>query len=212
MSLLKTAQFVTGGNIEYGWYDNQRKAGVIRERVAFAGNAPFAALTRQLPPGARIIWTAMKNPSALTPRAASSASATNTIQMGIALVATAPTSLATNSATSNIQLLTPQTAFGGTIPSNSAVRNFAVQGATTAGGLAATSFQTATYNDSTNAVTLYLVPYASTVSTDANGVGRFYVAGTTAATTQYTMNGTATTTSYIDVTIQFEQFIDNPDN
>lgn len=211
MSVLRTSDFKTGGEITYGWY-NGRKCGVIRERVAFAGNAPFATVTQKWPAASRLIHLAMKNPSALTPRASSSTAPTATNIMGVALVATAPTSLATNSATSNLLLHTPQTAFGAAVPSNSVERNFANFGATTAGGLAATSAPSATYNNSTSDVTLYLVPYASTVSTETGGVGRFFVGGTTAATTQYTLNGTVTTTAYMDVEIHFEVFNDPPNN
>jgi hypothetical protein len=209
MSNIGTNAFTSGGKITKSWYDD-REALVLRERVSFAGNMPFATLTKTWPAGARMIHACLSNPSALTPRAASSAAATNVAIMGVALVSTAPTALATNSATSNFILHQVQTAFAAAIPSNSVARGFAALAVTTAGGLTATSAFDSLINKTTSDVTLYLVPYASTVATDANGVGRFYVAGTTASTSQYTLNGTSTSTAYMDVEIHFERFKDIP--
>lgn len=209
-NLPPSSEFVVGGVRSLGWYDDCKRY-TIKERVNVAGNMPFATLSQTWPAGSRFLYACIKNPSALTPVAASSAAATNAAIMGIALVSTAPTSLATNSATSNLLLSAVQTAFGAAIPSNSATRGNAALAATTAGGFTATSAYDQYQNKLTTDVTLYLVPYASTVSTDANGVGRFYVAGTTASTSQYNISN-VTTSVNIDVEIYFEGYDDPPNN
>lgn len=187
-----------------------RRAGVIYERVTGQGATGYLTLEQQLPANSRIVWATINNRNAITPRAASSAAASNVAIMGVALVYTAPTALATNAATANVLLACVQSAFGASVSANNQARG--IQPAvTTGGGIAATVYQ---YSFGTSALSLHLVPYASTVATDANGVGRFYVVSST-GTSQYTLNGTGTattgtTTADFDVTVHFEEFISPP--
>lgn len=183
----------------------------IVERVTGQGASGYLQLTRQLPANSRIVWASINNRNAIVPRAASSAAASNVAIMGVALVYTAPTSLATNAATSNVLLGLIQSAFGATVASNGQVQGLAVSATATGGGLAPTAWQ---YGIGTAAANVYVVPYASTVATDANGVGRFYVVSAT-GTSQYTLNGTGTattgtTTADFDVQVWYEEFVPGP--
>jgi hypothetical protein len=197
-----------GGEIDYRtspagiW-----KRGVIRERVAGQGASGYLTLSQQLPKNSKIVWAVVNNRNAITPRAASSAAASNVAIMGVALVYTAPSSLATNAATSNVLLACVQSAFGASVSANNMARGIA-QAVTTAGGITPTAYL---YGAGTAPVSMHLVPYASTVATDANGVGRFYVVSAT-GTSQYTLNGTSTATtgtasSTFDVEVHFEEFV-----
>ena len=113
----------------------------IVERVTGQGASGYLQLTRQLPANSRIVWASINNRNAIVPRAASSAAASNVAIMGVALVYTAPTSLATNAATSNVLLGLIQSAFGATVASNGQVQGLAVSATATGGGLAPTAWQ-----------------------------------------------------------------------
>jgi len=195
---------ITGGEI----LPDQVQAGVwkqevLRERVTVAGNSASATLTQKIPAGSRIIWAQMKSQSAITPRLASTAAATNG-QAGIALVYTAPTSLTTSSTVSNLIQLTPQTAFGAAIPSGTEVRGYAAAAATAGGFTSTGNFD----NLTTSELTLYAVPYAST--TGATDATQRFLVNTTAATSGYTLGGTSTTTISFDVQVFYQRFVTAP--
>lgn len=182
----------------------------ISERVTGQGASGYLTLSQTLPANSRIVWATLNNRNAITPRAASSAAASNVAIMGVALVYTAPTSLATNAATSNILCGLIQSAFGASVSANGQVAGLAVS-ATATGGLAPTAWQ---YGIGTASASIHVVPYASTVATDANGVGRYYVVSAT-GTSQYTLNGTGTattgtTTADFDVQVWYEVFVAAP--
>lgn len=190
---------VTGGQIlKDSFQAGSWKPETLEERVTVAGNSAYATLTQKIPAGSRIIWAQMKAQSAITPRLASTAAATNG-QAGIALVYTAPTALAAQT-TSSVLLLTPQTAFGAAIPSGTEVRGYAAAAAT-AGG-----FTSTVNNDNltTSELTLYAVPYAST--TGATDATQRFLANTTAATSGYTLGGTSTSTISFDVRVHYQRF------
>lgn len=181
----------------------------IFERVTGQGASGYITLKQKLPANSRIVWASLNNRNAITPRMASSASVAGTLgQAGIAIVITAPTALATNAATSNILLGCIQTATGASVAANQQVQGLAVSATATGGGLAPTAWQ---YGVGTAEVSIHLVPYASTVATVADGVGRFYVVSST-GTSQYTLNGTGTattgtTTADFDVQVWYEEHI-----
>jgi hypothetical protein len=160
-----------GGEIDYRtspagiW-----KRGVIRERVAGQGASGYLALSQRLPANSRIVWAVLNNRNAITPRAASSTAASNVAIMGVALVYTAPSSLATNATESNVLVGCVQSAFGASVSANNMARGLAPVAAT-GGGIPATSYQ---YGVGTSPVTLYVLPFASTTASDANGTRRFY--------------------------------------
>lgn len=199
----------TGENVNVLPGAGQYKTGLIAERVTGMGASGYLQLQTVLPANARIVWATLNNRTAITPRAASSASATNVAIMGVALVWTAPTSLATGGTTANAAIGMIQTAFGASVASNSQARGLAPVAAT-GGGFVRTSHYDSGVG--TSPVSLYVIPYASTVATDANGVGRFYVVAST-GTSQYTLNGTGTattgtTTADFDVQVYWESFGD----
>lgn len=185
------------------------KRGYFIERVTVAGNMPFAALATKFPARSRVLWNAIKNVDAITPRLASSAAATAG-NAAIALVWTAPTSLATGSVTSNIGLSVVQTAFGASIAAGSIGRG--VPGVSTAiakgdgGGQTPQVFQ----NTSTSEQTFYLVPFLQGTATAAEATQSYKVSGTTAATTQNSISGTGTSEVSFDVHVQLEVFQDVP--
>lgn len=195
--------------IRYDAFAGPAKRGYFVERVTVAGNMPFAALSTKFPPRSRVIWSAIKNVDAVTPRLASSAAATAG-NAAIALVWTAPTSLATGSVTSNIGLSVAQTAFGAAIPAASVGRG--VPGVSTAiakgdgGGQTPQVFQ----NTSTSEQTFYLVPFLQGTATAAEATQSYKVSGTTAATTQNSISGTGTSTVSFDVHVQIETYQDTP--
>jgi hypothetical protein len=203
MSVPRTNNYVTGGTTDYGWYSVGRKSGMIRERVNVAGNLNSATLSQQLPPGAKIIWGSIKHATATTPYLSSIA--TNTAVGLIALVGTAPSSLGTGATTSNFLVGPAVTSTVNTtpIPINSVKRDIAPAN-TTFGGVTAT---TQLVNNSTSAMSLYLIPYAS--STGATDSTSRYFSST--GTAGYTFNGTATTVVSFDVQIHFEQYFDPAD-
>ncbi len=195
--------------IRYDTFAGPAKRGWFVERVTVAGNMPFAALSTKFPPRSRILWSAIKNVDAVTPRLASSAAA-SAGNAGIALVWTAPTSLATGSLTSNVGVSVSQTAFGAAIPAGSIGRG--VPGIATAiakgecGGQTPHVFQ----NTSTSEQTFYLVPYLQGTATAAEATQTYKVSGTTAATTQNSVSGTGTSTVSFDVHVQIETIKDLP--
>lgn len=214
MSSPGTNAFTTGGAISYGWFDN-RKAGVIKERVTGTGQLPSLTLTNVLPANSRLIMAAMKNPTAVNIYLGSSASATAG-QAGVALViGTAPTALTTSLTTGNYASLPLQTSFGSAIPKNSVSANaWDTLAASTNGLLLATAINSYANLQFTATQPISLVPYMGTATaTQAKQV--FTVATGTAptvATTGYTF-GTGTSDTYsFDVEVFFETFTTPPNN
>ena len=195
--------------IRYDTFSGPCKRGYFVERVTVAGNMPFAALATKFPPRSRIVWSAIKNVDAVTPRLSSSAAATAG-NAAIALVWTAPTSLATGSVTSNVGISVAQTAFGAAITAGSINRG--VPGISTAvakgdgGGQTPQVYQ----NNSTSEQTFYLVPFLQGTATAAEATQSYKVSGTTAATTQNSISGTGTSEVSFDVHVQVEVYQDVP--
>jgi hypothetical protein len=179
-------------------YDNvvgvAKRNGMISERVAVTSGQCFATLSQTLPAGARVIWAAIKNTSAITPRIASTAT-TASGTGNLVLVNIAPTSLATGSTTSHLCLGPVQTAAVAAIAANSEGRGM-VAGAVSAG---------INQNTGTSAQTLYLIPYAGTTAGDAT---QRYLVNTTATTVAYHLG---TSTANVDINIYYEVF-DSPPN
>lgn len=194
VSTAASALFATNGVTDEKWY-GRRKARSIRERATAAGNAQYAQLVKKLPAGSRIVWAQIKNNNAYSIDAGA---ATNVAICGVALVFTAPSSLVGTTTGYNVALHGLQTAFGGSVSSNTLARGLAAPAAT-AGGVSGPI-----QNTSTSDATLYLVPYASTVATAGNT--NRYAYDATAATSGFQFNGTSTTSLYWDVEIFYETF------
>ena len=213
MSLAATSQFTTGGAISYRWYDN-RKQGVIKEKVTATGYTPSLTLANQIPANSRIIMAAMRVSSSGGANILLGSSAAATAgQAGAALIiGTAPTSLTTSLTTANFAVVTAQSAFGAAIPSNSnAIRAWDATAAATNGLVLPTTLNLPATLQNTAAQSVYVVPYAAT--TAANATQRFQVATGTAATvatTGYVFNTSTSGTCSFDVEIFFETYTDTP--
>lgn len=183
----------------------------LRERVAGTGFCPSLTLARKQPAKSKLIWSAIKAAGAVGVYAGSSAAATAGT-LGVALVATAPTSLATGATTANFALIPSAAAIGttgyGSISDNAVGRGLALSAATAGGVLLERSLE----NPASTQVTLYLVPFMQTTAAEA--VRKFQVATGTAATvatTGYTFGTSTSATTYFDVDLYFEVFEDPAD-
>lgn len=208
----------TGGEIQYFSVPaGQKKGGVISERVTGVGSSGYLMLNQMLPANSRIVWATLNNRNAITPRMASSASATAG-QAGVALVfATALTSIpgiagsAANS-TSNFLIGMSQTAFTASVAANSVARGLAPVAATS-GGLTVTSHYIT--GAGTVAQNIFVLPYIQVTAPTLVNIGFNVNTTATTGTAQCTLNGTGTatsgtTTADFDVQVFFEQFIDTP--
>jgi hypothetical protein len=183
----------------------------VRERVTGTGFCPSLTLSQKQPAKSKLIWAAIKAAGAVAVYAGSSAAATAGT-MGVALVSTAPTSLATGATTANYALIPSAAAIGttgyGSITDNTVGRGTAPSAATAGGVLLDRSFE----NPASTERTLYLVPFMQTTAAEA--AQRFQVATGTAATVATTglLFGTSTSSSSsFDVDLYFEEYEDPAD-
>ena len=129
---------ITGGETIYALGGDNgiggRRLGMIRERVQGAQTSQYLTLQQPLPPGSRIVHATITN-NLVCPMY--TGAATNVAQLGVALVATATSSIIATAVTHNIAIYTPQTAYNASIPTGSVTGLASV--ATTAGGVARTT-------------------------------------------------------------------------
>lgn len=165
----------------------------IRERVTVTANALELTLTRQLPPGAEVLWYTMKYGAALA--LFSRAQTTNTSQdgtMSVALVWSARTALTTNVTTLNAAVGKAQTSAGAAFAANDTIRGKSPNPGANAG-----------LNTGSTGVTLRAVPYAATT---AAGAAARYNTGTD--TTSYHFGSV---TGSIDIQVFYAEYADTPD-
>jgi hypothetical protein len=182
----------------------------IRERVTGTGYCPSLTLSQKQPAKSKLIWAAIKAAGAVAVFAGSSATA-SAGTMGVAIVSTAPTSLATGATTANYVLIPSAAAIAagvGSISDNAVGRGFAPSAATAGGLLLERSLE----NPNSTERVLYIVPFMQTTAAEA--AQRFQVATGTAATVATTGYGFGTSTSAsssFDVDLYFEEFEDPAD-
>lgn len=178
----------------------QWRPGCIQERVTLTAGAAFATLSQQLPAGARETCVVIKNATDLTLDLLGSADTTAAAGTGqLALVYTAPSSLATNATANNLAVGPTATA------KNEFTRGFAVYSTTAGGGgIIDASHPSLVRALPTAARTYYILPWLSV--TAAGATKRFEV--NTTATSGLTFG---TTGGAVDVEIFFEEWVDTAD-
>lgn len=194
-------------------YENMSMGGMkishIRERVTITGIAASATLAQKQPAKSRLIWSAIKAAGAVSLSLGGTSAAATDGNIGIALVSTIPTSLATGATTANFALLDAAAAVNSsgvaTITDNSVGRGLAPSASTAGGVLLERSLENAASTERT----LYLVPFQMT--TAANNIRKFTVPTSTTVSTGALIGTATSSSSSFDVDLYFAEFEDPAD-
>ena len=176
----------------------------IREKVRGAGISAALTLAQKQPPKSRLVWAAIKAAGAVSVSLGGTSAAGTDGNIGIALVGTTPTSLATNASTANYSIVDAAAAVGSSgvasIADNTVGRGTAPSAATGGGVLLDRSLE----NAATTPRTLHLVPYLMT--TAANNIRRFTVPTSTTVSTGALIGTSTSDTPTFDVDLYFEEY------
>lgn len=191
----------SGGTLVYEELGSGWRRGHIRERVTIANNSSHTMLTRQIPEGARVVWSCLKNVTAIAVDidGGTTSAAAGTGGYALALhTSTTVTSLSTSATTDMLLRSAVTSAITGTFPIDSSARgiekNDAVRENLTDPG------------DATDgAKNIFVAPAVFTTGDGA--IYTFWPDSATATNKYYfTVAGT------LDVDIWFDEFAETPNN